>query len=157
MPSFDKFLKDNLWAADALLAEPVKPPERVQARFEAAFKEMFPDAPAGDDAASAIEPKLLSIQEIRLVILKTLTEGTATGSEIIDRLAELHLEFEVKGDGAIFGILHGMEADSVISTRFEESTATTRYQITEKGSGLLRREESAAFDGLGLSSVWQPR
>ncbi len=134
------FLKNLLIAARDMDAPPKEPSERAKELFEAAL-------------ARHQSAKVLPLNAMKVVILNLLNKGTLTGSEIIDKLAELHLEMEPKGDGAILGLLHQMEMEGMVAIQFHESTATRRYKIDDAGSDLLRRKETSVVTEFGLSAL----
>jgi hypothetical protein len=141
MTKFEQFLKDSMAYADARKAPREPLSAETEEMIKAALAEKFGKA------------RILPVNAMRVVILNLLSKSTLTGLEIIDRLTELRLEMETKGDGSVLGLLHRMEADGVIGIRFQESTATRRYEISSAGSQLLIREENAVVNQYGLAAL----
>ena len=140
MTKFEELLRDSLVYAEAKKA----PREALSPRMKAALKNAL--------AKRSAPVKVLSEAAMRLAILKILKkEGTATGAEMVERLKRLRWEMEPKGEGAILGLLYQMSNRGLIFPRFDEKTATRRYQITDQGTKLLEKDEATVLGGLGLS------
>ena len=140
MNDADKFLKEALAYSEARKAPAEPLSQKASDAIKAALAEKF--------------SRVLGIGDMRIVILKLLSQGTLTGPETLDKLSELHLAFEVKGEGALLGLLHQMEMEGSISVEFEEPAAQRRYKISDAGSGILKNNEAPVFEQLGLSALF---
>lgn len=142
MTNFERFLRETL---------------AFRAAQNAAPEPLTPDAEDAIKAAIAkkfIRPTVLPISAMKLVVLKLLSHGMLSGSEIIHWLGEHKLGMEVSGDGAVFGILHQMESDGDVTVWFDETTAIRKYQLTDSGASCLKQKEDQVFNTHGLSALW---
>jgi hypothetical protein len=137
MTKFEELLKDSLAYMEARKAPREELSAETKDGIKAALAKKF--------------GKVLSEEAMRLVILKMLTDGTATGAEVVEKLKSLRLEMEPKGEGAILGLLYQMDNRGLIFATFDENTATRRYKIEDAGSALLQKDEATVLGGLGLS------
>ena len=141
MSKFDDFLKDSLAYAESRKV----PPEPLSPEAEEAIKA---------ELTKFGKPRSLSIMAMKMVVLKLLSEGRLTGSQIIEKLEQLRLALDTPGDGAILGMLHQMESEGTINVEFDAATAPRHYQISDSGSAILNKGESETFAALGLSNLF---
>ena len=84
------------------------------------------------------------------VVLAILDEGPLHGYQIAKEMKRRSDDALTLGQGVLYPILHRLEANGMISGRWEQSTGTPsrkRYQITKQGRRELvnKRGEWAAF------------
>ena len=141
MTEFEDFLKDTLAYLDARKAPREELSSDTKEAISAALAKKFG------------KTRVLSKEAMQLVILKMLTGGTATGTEVVEKLKSLHLEMEPKGAGAILGLLYQLSNRGLVFPRFDENTATRRYEIQDAGTNLLQKDETSVLGGLGLPAL----
>jgi DNA-binding PadR family transcriptional regulator len=122
----DEFLKDLLSDVDAIQAPPATPSPRQRRAFREALGILVLD-----------ESKIVT------VILKILARGRKDGGEIIAKLNEIDVRFEVEGEGVIFALLSRMEDQELILGGFNDTMTQRTYGLDSKGEILLNRSEDS--------------
>jgi len=88
--------------------------------------------------------KDLTAASSKMVVLSILSRKESYGYEILETIKLFSSDGWVWYDGMIYPVLHKMERDKLIKSRWEESIETKRkrryYSITEKGRKMLETE-----------------
>ena len=134
----DEFLKDLLSDVDAIQAPPAMPSQRQRKAFR-----------------EAIGLSVLDERKIVTLILKILSKGRFDGGDIIVKLNELDVRFELEGEGAIFALLARMEEQDLILGAFDTAMTRKDYWIQDPGSKLLEQNSDKVRSVNGLvSALW---
>jgi DNA-binding PadR family transcriptional regulator len=137
-----ELLKRLLIVSKAMDAPPMEPSERAKELFEAALARRQP-------------VKVLSEKQMKVVILKILSKGRADGGEIIEKLHELKVWLDLKGEGVIFALLARMEEDDLLSGKFDDAMVRKTYRMEERGSKLLdANSDSVRVISEPLAMLW---
>jgi DNA-binding PadR family transcriptional regulator len=101
-------------------------------------------------------PRELSDEEMKIVILKILSNGRADGGELADTLADLNIHLAKEGEGLIFALLANMEERGLIIGQFNEARTRKAYSLTADGLLLLERKSAAVRNSCpSLSRLWK--
>jgi DNA-binding PadR family transcriptional regulator len=132
MDTFEKNLKQlgALMRATEAKPEPA-PPERVAA-LVAAIR------------AKAQQPRILTEPQMRLRILKVLSETPLDFSLLVKRLQEEKIALADEGDMFVYAILNKLEATGLLKARrnVNPTEIVTFYHVTDEGSKILQEDRS---------------
>ena len=142
----EKALQRSAPVVGAVEAPPQKMPAAARSKLDKLLQEKFVKM-AEQEGDYALKAK-----DMRLLLLKMLSERPDDGISLVKRLNEKKVTLEDGGEGEIFGILNRMEDEGLLEGRWREGGArmVKSYHITEKGNKKLERTDAAE-----LFSWWQ--
>ena len=98
------------------------------------------------------QASILSEALLRLFILQMISESPMDGFQIVEKLTENRVALKIQGDGVIYGLLSQMENTGALQGRWRESEGKMAkiYQLTEKGTELLRTDPGSSVELSGI-------
>ncbi len=142
MTKIRKLIEDALVYALALKAKPEPLSPEAEKAIDAALAETFGNF------------TIISERRMKVEILRFVHGGRMTGSEIIDRLAEMQLGLKVEGNGAVLGLLRSMERENLLSSEFDHATKRKWYSVSKNGLALLTASGEGATGGVIIKPRW---
>ena len=132
MDPFEKLLKDTGPLIRATEAKPEPTPPEMVAALDAAI------------LGKVQQPIILTETQMRLRILKMLSEIPLDGLGLVERLKELNFSLAEQGDLFVYAILSKLEETGLLKARrnVNPTEIVTTYHVTDEGSKILQEDRS---------------
>ncbi len=105
-------------------------------------------------------PKTLIAASVRPIMLSVLSHGENYGYSIVQRIHDLSGGRIQWSDGTLYPVLHRLESEGLITSRWKETDSTRRrkyYALTAAGKKALELEKRQWLDVHAvLAQLWAP-
>lgn len=103
-------------------------------------KQTAPSLPPPVIAPAAAKPRLLSVKELEILVLRVLSERPMDGFSLAQSLQKAQVSALAGGEGTIYGLLIRLESSGCVQGRWrpDGGRMAKSYFVTEKGTTLLR-------------------